>query len=61
MAGFILFIIMAVVVLNGWVVFNSYKRTLEATEKQADNLSLSLSRHAEDTFLQVGAAASGSQ
>lgn len=53
MAGFILFIILAVVVLNGWVVFNSYQRTLEATEKQADNLSLSLSRHAEDTFLQV--------
>lgn len=53
MAGFILFIILAVAVLNGWVVFNSYQRTLEDTENQAYNLSLSLSHHAEDTFLQV--------
>ncbi|MGK2888987.1 MAG: PDC sensor domain-containing protein [Candidatus Malihini olakiniferum] len=53
MAVFILFIILAVVILNEWVVFNSYQWTLEATEKKVDNLSLSLSHHVEDTFLQV--------
>lgn len=50
---FILFIIAAVLSLNGWIVYHSFQRTLQITESEADNLSISLSRHAEDTFLQV--------
>lgn len=50
---FMLFIIMTVVALNGWAVFNSHQQLIDSTEKNAKNLSLSLARHAEDTFLQV--------
>lgn len=53
MGVFILFIILAVISLNGRVVYHSYQRTLQTAESAADNLSVSLSRHAEDTILQV--------
>ncbi|KFX19394.1 sensor domain-containing diguanylate cyclase [Pectobacterium betavasculorum] len=50
---FMLFIITTVVALNGWAVFNSHQQLIDSTERNAKNLSLSLARHAEDTFLQV--------
>ncbi|MBN3195844.1 sensor domain-containing diguanylate cyclase [Pectobacterium versatile] len=53
MIVFMLFIITAVVALNGWAVFNSHQQLIDSTERNAKNLSLSLARHAEDTFLQV--------
>lgn len=43
----------AVIAINGWTLWDSYNRTLRATHDQAKNLSLSLARQAEDTFLQV--------
>ncbi|UVO07186.1 sensor domain-containing diguanylate cyclase [Pectobacterium polonicum] len=53
MIVFMLFIITTVVALNGWAVFNSHQQLIDSTEQNAKNLSLSLARHAEDTFLQV--------
>ncbi|MBN3068595.1 GGDEF domain-containing protein [Pectobacterium brasiliense] len=53
MIVFMLFIITTVVALNGWAVFNSHQQLIDSTERNAKNLSLSLARHAEDTFLQV--------
>ncbi|MFC3396295.1 sensor domain-containing diguanylate cyclase [Brenneria rubrifaciens] len=50
---FMIFIITTVMMLNGWAVFNTYKQLIESTQKNAKNLSLSLARQAEDTFLQV--------
>ncbi|MEL0578352.1 sensor domain-containing diguanylate cyclase [Pectobacterium punjabense] len=53
MIVFMLFIVTTVVALNGWAVFNSHQQLIDSTERNAKNLSLSLARHAEDTFLQV--------
>ncbi|QQG29813.1 GGDEF domain-containing protein [Pectobacterium carotovorum] len=53
MIVFMLFVITTVVALNGWAIFNSHQQLIDSTERNAKNLSLSLARHAEDTFLQV--------
>lgn len=50
---FLLVISSAVIVINGWTLWKSWQRTLLLTEENARNLSISLSRQAEDTFLQV--------
>ncbi len=43
----------AVVGINGWTLWNSYQRMLTTMKESAHNLSISLSRQAEDTFLQT--------
>lgn len=43
----------AVIAINGWTLWNSWQRTLHLSEENARNLSVSLSRQAEDTFLQI--------
>ncbi|WP_241506107.1 sensor domain-containing diguanylate cyclase [Chimaeribacter arupi] len=53
MAVFLLIIAVAVVFVVGWSMWQSWQHTLQDTEKQARNQSISLSRQAEDTFLQV--------
>lgn len=50
---FLSVISIAVVLINGWALWNSWQRTVEHGEEDARNLSQSLSRQAEDTFLQV--------
>lgn len=50
---FLLTIVTAVMVINGWIVWNSWNRMITSSQKDARNLSQSLSRQAEDTFLQV--------
>lgn len=53
MVIFLIIMSVAVVGINGWTLWDSYDRTLRATHDQAQNLSISLARQAEDTFLQV--------
>lgn len=53
MAIFLLIIAVAVIFVVGWSMWQSWQHTLQDTEKQARNQSVSLSRQAEDTFLQV--------
>ncbi|WP_338086298.1 diguanylate cyclase [Nissabacter archeti] len=53
MVIFLIIMSIAVVGINGWTLWDSYDRTLRATHDQAKNLSVSLARQAEDTFLQV--------
>lgn len=53
MAIFLLIISVAVIAVVGWSMWQSWQHTLQDTEKQARNQSVSLSRQAEDTFLQV--------
>ncbi|ORM75840.1 diguanylate cyclase [Mixta gaviniae] len=42
-----------VIAIDSWTLWNSWQRTLHLTEENARNLSVSLSRQAEDTFLQI--------
>lgn len=53
MMVFLLTIVTAVMVINGWIVWNSWNRMITSSQNDARNLSQSLSRQAEDTFLQV--------
>lgn len=50
---FVTSIACAIVILFSWAIWNSYHRTLDEAREEAMNLSLSLSRQAEDTLLQV--------
>ncbi|GLR09917.1 sensor domain-containing diguanylate cyclase [Mixta theicola] len=50
---FLFVISSAVIAINGWNLWSSWQRTLHLTEENARNLSVSLSRQAEDTFLQI--------
>lgn len=50
---FLFVISSAVIAINGWTLWKSWQRTLLLTEENARNLSISLSRQAEDTFLQI--------
>ncbi|MBA0167084.1 MULTISPECIES: sensor domain-containing diguanylate cyclase [Pectobacterium] len=50
---FMLFIVTMVVTLNGWEIVNSRQQLINSTERDVKNLSLSLARHAEDTFSQI--------
>ncbi|TCV94335.1 diguanylate cyclase (GGDEF)-like protein [Biostraticola tofi] len=49
----IICIVLAILGLNAWSMLASYQRDIRETEENATNLALSLSRQAEDTFLQV--------
>lgn len=53
MTAFLLLTAIAVVVINGWSLWNAWQRELQEKEDDARNLSVSLARQAEDTFLQV--------
>ncbi|ARJ40624.1 hypothetical protein B1H58_00515 [Pantoea alhagi] len=53
MLVFLLVISSAVIAINGWSLWSSWQRTLHLTEENARNLSVSLARQAEDTFLQI--------
>lgn len=53
MLVFLFVISSAVIAINGWSLWSSWQRTLHLTEENARNLSVSLSRQAEDTFLQI--------
>ncbi|MDR7341735.1 diguanylate cyclase (GGDEF)-like protein [Pantoea alhagi] len=53
MLVFLCVISSAVIAINGWSLWSSWQRTLHLTEENARNLSVSLSRQAEDTFLQI--------
>ena len=53
MIVFLLVISGAVIAVNGWMVWNSWNRALETAQDNAHNLAQSLSRQAEDAFLQV--------
>lgn len=50
---FLLAIVSVVVLINGWLIWNSWQQTIASAQDDANNLSQSLSRQAEDTFLQV--------
>jgi len=50
---FLLVIVAAVIAINGWVIWTSWNRMISTSQLDARNLSQSLSRQAEDTFLQV--------
>lgn len=50
---FLLTMVTAVIAINGWIVWNSWNRMISTAQNDARNLSQSLSRQAEDTFLQV--------
>lgn len=50
---FLLAIVSVVILINGWLIWNSWQRTIASAQDDAHNLSQSLSRQAEDTFLQV--------
>ncbi|MEN4929390.1 diguanylate cyclase [Erwinia billingiae] len=50
---FLLVIGGAVVMVTAWVVFNTWERMVDETQNDARNLSQSVSRQAEDSFLQV--------
>ncbi|WP_342755120.1 sensor domain-containing diguanylate cyclase [Pantoea sp. MBD-2R] len=43
----------AVLLVNGWIVYNSWQRMLNETQSDAHNLSQSVSRQAEDSFLPI--------
>ena len=53
MLVFLFVISSAVIAIDSWTLWNSWQRTLHITEENARNLSVSLSRQAEDTFLQI--------
>ncbi|MEN5016169.1 sensor domain-containing diguanylate cyclase [Erwinia sp. Eh17-17] len=53
MVIFLLVIVTAVIAINGWIVWSSWNRMISTSQTDARNLSLSLSRQAEDSFLQV--------
>ncbi len=53
MLTFLLLITLAVTVISGWSLWQSWQHNVEETERQARNQSISLARQAEDTFLQV--------
>lgn len=53
MTAFLLLTALAVVAINGWSLWSSWQRTIQEKEDDARNLSMSLARQAEDTFLQV--------
>ncbi len=50
---FFVLISLAVLATNGWTLWGSWQKTLEGTKSQSRNLSVSLARQAEDTFLQA--------
>lgn len=50
---FLLAIVSVVILINGWLIWNSWQRTITSAQDDAHNLSQSLSRQAEDSFLQV--------
>lgn len=50
---FLLVIVTAVIAINGWIIWSSWHRMITTSQNDARNLSQSLSRQAEDTFLQV--------
>ncbi|WP_230320672.1 sensor domain-containing diguanylate cyclase [Erwinia sorbitola] len=50
---FLLVIVTAVIAINGWIVWSSWNRMISTSQIDARNLSQSLSRQAEDSFLQV--------
>jgi len=50
---FMLAIVSVVVLINGFLIWNSWHRMIVSAQDEAHNLSQSLSRQAEDTFLQV--------
>lgn len=50
---FLVVISSAVILINSWALWNSWQRMVEHGAADARNLSQSLSRQAEDTFLQV--------
>lgn len=53
MLTFLLLITLAVSIISGWSLWQSWQHSVEETERQARNQSVSLARQAEDTFLQV--------
>lgn len=53
MLTFLLLITLAVTIISGWSLWQSWQHNVEETERQARNQSISLARQAEDTFLQV--------
>ncbi|EPN9364817.1 sensor domain-containing diguanylate cyclase [Cronobacter muytjensii] len=53
MLAFLLLISLLVAGVSGWSLWQSWQHSVEETERQARNQSLSLARQAEDTFLQV--------
>lgn len=53
MSAFLLLTALAVTGINGWSLWNSWQHRLSEREDDARNLSLSLAKQAEDTFLQV--------
>lgn len=53
MLTFLMLISLAVVAISGWSLWQSWQHSVEETERQARNQSISLARQAEDTFLQV--------
>ncbi|WP_051937063.1 sensor domain-containing diguanylate cyclase [Erwinia sp. 9145] len=50
---FLSVICVAVVLVNGWIVNNTWQRMLDDTQNNARNLSQSVSQQSEDSFLQV--------
>ncbi|WP_338153017.1 diguanylate cyclase [Chimaeribacter californicus] len=53
MTAFLLLTTLAVIVINGWSLWDAWQHRLKEKEDDARNLSVSLARQAEDTFLQV--------
>ncbi|ALB64414.1 Diguanylate cyclase/phosphodiesterase domain 1 (GGDEF) [Cronobacter condimenti 1330] len=53
MLAFLLLISLLVAAISGWSLWQSWQHSVEETERQARNQSISLARQAEDTFLQV--------
>ncbi|WP_338152926.1 diguanylate cyclase [Chimaeribacter arupi] len=53
MMAFLLLTALAVIVINGWSLWSAWQHRLKEKEDDARNLSVSLARQAEDTFLQV--------
>jgi hypothetical protein len=53
MSAFLLLTALAVAGINAWSLWNSWQHRLSEREDDARNLSLSLAKQAEDTFLQV--------
>ena len=53
MSAFLLLTALAVAGINAWSLWNSWQQRLGEREDDARNLSLSLAKQAEDTFLQV--------
>lgn len=53
MALFLFIVSVAVAAINSWTMWQSWQNELAESENDARNLSVSLARQAEDTFLQV--------